>query len=109
MPQRPCLECGELTPTGSRCSICDARHLHQRSKGWSPHRDRASQSKFRTAVLKRDGRQCRALLADGRRCPVAIDLRAHHLLPLSKGGNYSPANGLTLCKRHDKEADHHAR
>jgi predicted restriction endonuclease len=74
-----------------------------------PERDRMTQELFRRAVLKRDGNRCRALLPDGRRCPRAVGLVAHHIVGKAAGGSDDVTNGVTLCGPHHRAVDRHAR
>jgi len=51
----------------------------------NPTRD----SKFAEIVIARDGR-CQE-------CGATEDLQAHHVVPLSAGGENDPSNGIALC------------
>jgi 5-methylcytosine-specific restriction endonuclease McrA len=101
----PCNEpgCPELVPHGQR--RC-AKHKQEFNAarglkaGARSARDNTSQVRFSRAVKKRD-RQCV-------RCGSSDDLRAHHLVPVHKGGSDDPANGVTLCGRCDRAVDRYA-
>lgn len=107
MSLRPCLRCGELTPEGSYCP----QHEPKRASRSTPGRGSGSAAgKLREAALKRDGGQCRALLADGTRCAVDDPrlLQAHHLRPLRLGGSNGLANVVMLCRKHHEQAEREA-
>jgi len=95
-PFRPCLRCGRLSRAGSYCPACTSH------TGWTPTRNRAAQARFRKAVLARDGYRCVI-------CGETRDLRAAHIVSVSRGGSYDPSNGRSLCGVHDRESDRHAR
>jgi hypothetical protein len=112
VPDRACNGCGRpFTPDVAwrrLCARCESSPSRRRHSGRSPNRDRAAQADFRRRVLDRDGYQCTARV--GReRCPETSDLRACHKVPVTKGGGYETSNGETLCARHDRESDPHAR
>lgn len=107
MPFRRCMECRQLVPLGEWQQHRNS-HRGNDNRGWSA-RNRSDQRRFRTAVLKRDGNQCRALLESGQRCPVRVGLVAHHTVPLHRGGDFDPAGGVTLCEHHHREVDTYAR
>ena len=46
-------------------------------------------------VKHRDGYMCQRLIG-GRKCGKG-GVEAHHIRPVSKGGDYSMENGITLC------------
>jgi predicted restriction endonuclease len=99
---RPCLDCGALIESGSRCTRCDGRRDRR-----TPGRSGRAQAAFRAAVLQRDGTRCRALLPDGTRCPVTdpAQLEAHHLTKLRERRDYSVRNGICLCLSHHRLAE----
>jgi predicted restriction endonuclease len=94
--KRACPRCGKPT-TGRYCPAHNGNHT-----GWSPNRDRARQAAFRTALIAREDGRCQI-------CGTTQDLRACHIIPLSRGGTYDPTNGRLLCKTHDKATDPYAR
>ncbi len=102
MPPSSCLTCGARTK-GSYCPRHAPTGGHR-----SANRDRATQARFRKAVLERDGHRCRTT-EHGVRCPATTDLRACHITPLARGGSNSLSNGLTRCARHDRMTDPKAR
>lgn len=60
-------------------------------------------SAISAGVIKRDGccRKCGATSTPGNK------LRAHHIIPVSKGGRTVPYNLMTLCDRcHAKQPGH---
>ena len=67
--------------------------------GWTKHRDRAAQQRFRNALMARAQGQC-----EHEGCTTRIDLQAHHIHP-----GYTPDCGLLLCRKHHKQADPQAR
>lgn len=75
---------------------------------WSPGRDRATQHRFREAVLRLAGQRCQYVYLEGGyeyRCTETSGLQAHHRDP----GNNDPNTGLALCRPHHKALDPHAR
>ena len=90
--RRKCLSCPAIIASGSRCAPCQAAR-----------RPRDRQRAFAAAVLARDGYRCRE---PG--CGAVTDLQADHLVPLSKGGSFDPANGITRCGRCHR-VRHHGR
>jgi 5-methylcytosine-specific restriction endonuclease McrA len=85
--RRPCLGCGRLIGSGSRCDRCklpSKRTTHpNRGSGWEVER-------FRRAVLKRSGGRCQL-------CGSSERVQAHHRVPLEDGGTNHPSNGVALC------------
>jgi hypothetical protein len=71
---------------------------------WTTHRDRATQARFRAALIQRAGLRCEWTDHSGR-CGTTLGLQAHHTQP----GNNDPATGLLLCTTHHKAVDPHAR
>ena len=62
------------------------------------------------ALLRRAGERCEWVdPRSGLRCSVTTDLRACHLIPLSRGGGYDPAEGRLFCRAHDMATDEYAR
>lgn len=92
-----CPRCAGRYPSGRGCPNCS----RPSNVPWSD-RNTADQNRFRRQVLNRDGHQC--VICGGTR-----DLRAAHIVPYHQGGSFDPANGRTLCKRHDRETDQWAR
>jgi hypothetical protein len=80
---------------------------------WTARRDRATQARFRTAVLARAGGRCQYVepLDHGLdpvfhlRCSATTDLQAHHSVP----GDDDPATGIALCRTHHRAVDPYAR
>ena len=101
------MDCRALVPLGDWQQHRN-QHRGNTNRGWSA-RNRSDQRRFRNAVLRRDGHQCAFLLENGLRCPVRVDLVAHHKVPLHRGGNFDPAGGVTLCELHHREVDRYAR
>jgi predicted restriction endonuclease len=75
------------------------------SGAWSANRDRATQARFRTAVLANAGHQCQYTDGHYGRCPATTTLQAHHTMP----GNNDPATGVALCRTHHRVIDPKAR
>lgn len=104
---RNCLTAGCRTlvaPPASRCSL----HARPANATWSPGRTSTDQSRFARAVKQRDGHQCTAI-ENGVRCTATTNLRAHHVTPFRATGSYDPNGGVTLCAKHDRQADQWAR
>jgi 5-methylcytosine-specific restriction endonuclease McrA len=80
VPSRPCIVCGILITTGSRCDACKpARQLN----GWA-------WTQTKQAVVERDGYACTE-------CGSTRELEVHHLRPLRLGGTDDLENLVTLC------------
>ena len=85
MPQRPCLTCGTLTPTGS---YGPAHQLSRNSPGRWTGKGAGS---FRTLTLAKTGGRCQLCGSDER-------VEAHRVIPLIHGGtNDAQTNGQALC------------
>ncbi len=96
MPSKPCLTCGTLTTSGSRCPRHGgaSRITPGRGTGWQA-------SAFRSAVLDAAGYRCQFTNHLGVRCSNTQQLQAHHIVDLRDGGSNDPAtNGCCLCSRH---------
>jgi 5-methylcytosine-specific restriction endonuclease McrA len=80
---RPCIVCGTLIVSGSRCP----RHRLRRPRGsrWQA---------IRVAVFARYGRVCHVCGAP------ATDI--DHLIPINAGGDDSLANLRPACARHNR-------
>ena len=106
MPQRPCIRCGQLIPTGSYCPEHDPREQRNRSRRRVTPGRTKQQEAFRAAVLARAGYQCQ-WVENGVRCAVvgAERLTAHHLRKLREMPTYDPARGMCLCQPHHREAE----
>lgn len=74
--RRPCIGCGALIPTGSRCPICQP----QRTRG-------------------RKLQAMRAAYVTGRPCAFCGEPAEHldHITPLARGGTDRPTNLQPLC------------
>jgi 5-methylcytosine-specific restriction endonuclease McrA len=55
----------------------------------------------RRIVHERDGRQCRYVDGQGRRCTARGDLEFHHRHPFGHGGDHSPEGISLLCRTHN--------
>jgi 5-methylcytosine-specific restriction endonuclease McrA len=91
---RPCLDCGAITRTGSRCERCAARR-----DNWQGRRKIRSGSEWgevRNVVRARD-RVCVT-------CGATNDLVVHHRVPLAEGGTNDLANLALRCRRCHDEA-----
>lgn len=92
---KPCLRCGQLTPTGSYCQ------QHKPQQGGS-HHIRGSGGKratFRRRTLAITGGQCAV-----QGCQTPTDrVQAHHVVPLARGGDPDgPGIGIPLCHHHHR-------
>ena len=56
--------------------------------------------RMKEAIKTRDGNVCQQ---SGCGCNNRSKLEVHHIMPVSKGGDNSPGNLITLCKRHNQE------
>jgi hypothetical protein len=56
----------------------------------------------KNAVIARDGRQCTAIGADGKRCVNRRWLHLHHILEVSRGGANDIENITSLCEGHHR-------
>lgn len=107
-----CLEPGCPAFAVSRGRCAEHQVTGEGDTSWGKRRDRATQARFRRAVLEHAGNQCQAIV-DGVRCDVtgAENLEAHHLVV----GNDDPSTGRALCKPpphgrgHHRAVDPHAR
>ncbi len=75
---RLCMTCLRQIAHGSRCWPCQ-----------SAYRPRGVQSRWRAAVIARDG-----ACVD---CGATAVLEADHIVPLSRGGGYTLENGAARC------------
>ena len=75
---RPCLGCGRLIASGSRCRRC--RHRNGSTRRWR---------KLRLQILVRDNWRCFG--CRGRATEV------HHLTPVEAGGTDNPSNLAASC------------
>lgn len=82
---KPCLVCGTLTASGSRCPA------HRRPS------TRRTDPRARAKAYQRDGGQCV-------RCGRA-GTEVHHRIPAALGGPDTPGNLITLCHKCHK-AEH---
>lgn len=83
---RPCLDCGAVIPSGSRCSRCSGR---RRGTTTEPGYGSAYQRLARAAIAQQPW--CSL-------CGAADDLTADHVVPLAVGGD--PLGPLrVLCRR----------
>lgn len=93
-PQRPCLRCGSLIPSGS---YCDAHQpVRQVAAGWRARPSSSSMDRpppgLVAKIKQRDGHRCRA-------CGSTDKLMVDHRLPVSRGGDHNETNLWTLCER----------
>ena len=87
MAVKPCLVCGDLTPSGSYCALHRPRKRPTPStRAWA----RPGSRRLRERVLRRDGFRCV-------RCGSRERLEVHHRLPVSEGGAHVPENLETRC------------
>lgn len=86
---RPCLDCGSVAPTGSRCPRCRSRW--EASRGTSTQRGYGSTWR-RTSqrVIARDGGVC-AYCGD-------VATTSDHVVPKSKGGTDDLSNLVAACR-----------
>lgn len=112
MPWSPCLDCGALVKSRSRCRQCEL-HAEQGTSRQTQDRGGGQAAKvFRQAVLARAGNRCEWEPLGGERCEVTdIDeLQAHHRTPLIDGGSNDPVeNGRCLCRHHHHRVEVAAR
>jgi 5-methylcytosine-specific restriction endonuclease McrA len=77
---RPCVDCGDLVPSGSRCAPCKAAQPE------GPRRPRPS----RPRAWRRLSKRARTLQPWCENCGTTDDLSADHLTPTSCGGQMVP-------------------
>ena len=85
MPDRPCLGCGKLIASDSRCSRCKPRRFNKAKRG----------SGGRAATFRR-----RTLAPTDGACAICGSregVEAHHLGPTDADG------GIALCLRHHRQ------
>jgi hypothetical protein len=103
MIRKFCHRCGTRYEKGpSRSPTC-----YPNSSGWSRHRDRGAQARFRKLVLECYGDRC-PYVEGGRHCTATDNLVAHHLVPLGEANAYEPEDGKARCKRHHHVVDRYA-
>jgi 5-methylcytosine-specific restriction endonuclease McrA len=98
MAARPCLKCGVIIRSGSRCADCTVpRTRRQAAK-------RTRDKSLRARVLRRDHYVC----AECRwHDPSGRTLEMDHIVPLSDGGSRSMSNCITLCRQcHRRKTAH---
>ena len=85
MPDRPCLGCGKLIASGSRCSRCKPRRFNKKLRGSG-----GRAATFRRRTLKTHGDACIV-------CGSRDGVQAHHL------GETDEEGGVPLCRRHHRQ------
>ncbi len=88
---RACLDCGAITNGPPRCPT------HTNPNGdtsYNGQRNRATQHRFRTRILQRDGASCHHCHATN------VELQAHHV---------TNNDGIMLCQPCHRTIDAHAR
>jgi 5-methylcytosine-specific restriction endonuclease McrA len=90
---RPCLDCGRLIPSGTRCGRCrktqDAKRGTTKQRGYHDGWDRLSKR-----VIARDGGVCQLQLS----CCTQIATTTDHIVPRSKGGSSEESNLQAACR-----------
>lgn len=84
-------DCPDRAVNRGRCTAHRLKALHGRdgsAAGWR---------KLRAQVLARDHYRCVT-------CAGTHELEVHHAWPLAEGGTNEPANLLTLCGEHHRDA-----
>jgi 5-methylcytosine-specific restriction endonuclease McrA len=90
--QRPCLDCGVLTPSGNRCSM-HKRAANYRWKEGKPN-------PYLDPAWKKLSSQIRSKRPWCEVCGKTTDLTVDHLDPISKGGPLlAPEHRLRVCCR----------
>ncbi len=86
---RTCLVCGKICERRgvSRCDL----HGRREPFGGSKKRYSPMPAKIRRQILARDGYRCVV-------CGSQERLEADHVVPVSRGGPHTVANGRTLCR-----------
>ncbi|MBA2614314.1 MAG: HNH endonuclease [Actinobacteria bacterium] len=82
---RPCLDCGELTRSGSRCSRCEAKRDARR--GTTTERGYGSDHQKRAKATIRSQPWCSICGHPG---SPSNPLTADHVVPVSRGGRGGP-------------------
>lgn len=90
---RPCIKCGVLIPSGSRCSDC------------RPHQHYERGTKGRAATdwrWRKTSKRLRAASPYCEQCGSVGDLTVDHVQPISRGGAIYAINNLAvLCRLHN--------
>jgi hypothetical protein len=86
---RPCLVCGRICERRG-VSRCDLHRGREPFSGSKLAYTRMPEN-VRQAVLARDGHRCV-------RCGSTTRLEVDHIVPVSRGGQHTVANGRTLCR-----------
>jgi 5-methylcytosine-specific restriction endonuclease McrA len=90
---RPCINCGALIASGSRCTTC--KPARQRN-GWA-------WTARRNEILERDHHAC---TASG--CTATEQLTVEHITAIHLDGTDNPSNLTTRCPRHRLDINQHA-
>ena len=120
MPGKLCPCCGKRAGPGGYCDRRQAEldDLAAARKAADPAtaiRNSARWKKVAAICIARDGDQCTYGTWPGEkfwtgRCPVKIRLQAHHIVPITAGGDpYDLENLRTTCDEHNKVLDREAR
>jgi len=94
--KRPCIDCGVVIASGSRCGSCYSTRekRYSRVRGTTTERGYGSAwQKLSTEILKRDGYTCHY-------CGGRADT-ADHIIPKSKGGTDARENLVAACRSHN--------
>jgi 5-methylcytosine-specific restriction protein A len=82
---RPCLDCGVLISSGSRCR----RHGSTTARGYG-----GRWTKISKQVLRRDGYRCQLRLPGCSGLATTTD----HVIPKARGGTDDPSNLAAACR-----------
>lgn len=96
--RRLCLDCRATIKRGSRCRACQRRKERERDQRKNAKRPAYARYELPRQVKLRDGYRCVT-------CGSAERLEAHHIVPVSAGGEHTLENMVTLC--HHCHREHH--
>jgi 5-methylcytosine-specific restriction protein A len=88
MTRRPCLDCGRLTPSGTRCADCERPRARATQRGKRQVRPYSSREKRRRAAAVTEWRATYGDVCPGweREAHPSSDLVADHIVAVAAGG-----------------------
>ena len=88
MTRRPCLDCGRLTPSGTRCADCERPRARAAQRSKRQRRPYSSRERDRRARAVAEWRATYGDWCPGwqREAHPSSDLTADHVVPVASGG-----------------------